>query len=203
MLGSARLITFALRAVVLILLISIVWIGLAHRYNEALVPLANAFLPNGISAKAAGTRLIFEGPNLVPAVSIDGLTLHFGLILTVVLVLAAVGLRIGPRLAWLLGLGVVAYLTNVLGVVLLARRLVWAAGSSSPAESGKIVFSLFAVFWGLIPAIIGGLWCFLYWIPSVSAMPKSAVGSPTFVAGEPSGRLTENEACSESRAHPR
>lgn len=190
MLRSARLLTFALRAAVLILLISIVWIGLAHRYNEALLLLANAFLPDRILAKVAGTRLIFEVPNLAPAVLMDGLTLHFGLILIVVLVLAAVGLRVGPRMAWLLGLGVVAYLTNVLGVVLLARGLVWASGSASPVESRKIIFSLFAVFWGLTPVIIRGLWCFLCWTSGVSGMPASVVGSPTFVAGEPSGVLT-------------
>ena len=196
MLGSARLLTFALRVVVLILLISILWIGLAHRYNEALVPLANVFLPDGTSTVVVGTHLIFEGPGLVPAVSIDGLTLHFGLILMAVLVLAAVGLGIGPRLAWLLGLGGVAYLVNVLGVVLLARGLVWAAGTTSPGESGRFVFSLFAVFWGLIPVIVGGLWCFLYWIPKVSSVPGQD-GTPTLVVGGPSSRLTEDDASSE------
>ena len=197
MLGSARLLTFALRAVVLILSLSILWIGLAHRYNEALVSPANTLLPDGVSVQVAGTHLIFKGPGLVPAVSIDGLTLHFGLILTAVLVLAAVGLGIGPRLAWLLGLGAAAYLINVLGVVLLARGLVWAAGTASPGESGKIVFSLFAVFWGLIPAVIGGLSCFLYWIPRVSAVSERE-DSSTFAAGKPSSRLTETEVCSES-----
>ena len=197
MLGSARLLTFALRAVVLILLISILWIGLAHRYNEALVSPANTLLPEGVSVQVAGTHLIFEGPGLVPAVSIDGLTLHFGLILTAVLVLAAVGLGIGPRLAWLLGLGAVAYLINVLGVVLLARGLVWAAGTESPGESGKIVFSLFAVFWGLIPAVIGGLWCFLYWIPKVSEI-SGQDDSSTIATGKPTSRLSENGVCSES-----
>ena len=197
MLGPTRLLTFALRAAVLILAISILWIGLAHRYNEALVSPANALLPGDISAKVAGTHLIFEGPGLVPAVSIDGLTLHFGLILTVVLVLAAVGLSIGPRLASLVGLGAVAYLINVLGVVLLARGLVWAAGTASPGESGRVVFSLFAVFWGLIPAVIGGLWCFTYWKPRVTAgthrEDSSAVGT-----GEPSTGLAETELCSKS-----
>ena len=61
-----------------------------------------------------------------------------------------------------------AFLVHVPGVILLARGLAWAVGGASPESSERLVFSLFAVFWGLLPAIVGGAWCFIYWVPRVS-----------------------------------
>ena len=57
---------------------------------------------------------------------------------------------------------------HVIGVALIARGLTWASVADSPDDSRRLVLSAFAVFWGLIPALIGGLWCFIYWMPRVS-----------------------------------
>ena len=84
-------------------------------------------------AKVAGTRLIFEVPNLAPAVLMDGLTLHFGLILTVVLVLAAVGISARARVGWLLAMGAGAFALHIVEVALPARGVAWA--SAEPTAS--------------------------------------------------------------------
>lgn len=163
--GTARLLTFAFRALVLLLIVSILWVGVAGRYNEVLVKAVGPFLPADVSVRALGTHLRIEEPGLAASVSLDGFTLHYGLILMVVLVLAAVGISVVSRMGWLLAMVAGAFALHILGVALLARGVVWAAGSASPEESGRLVFSLFAVSWGLLPAAIGGLWCLFQWKP--------------------------------------
>jgi hypothetical protein len=172
--GTARLLTFAFRALILLLIVSILWVGVAGRYNEALVYLARPLLPAEVSIDALGTHLRIEEPGLAAPVSLDGFTLHYGLILMVVLVLAAVGISIASRVGWLLAMVAGAFALHILGVALMARGVVWAAGSASPEASGRLVFSLFAVAWGLLPAIAGGLWCYLYWMPRVSCTLENA-----------------------------
>ena len=197
MLGPARLLTFAFRALVLLVGLSILWVSLAEPYNQALAWLAGGLLPADISARALGTHLLFEGPRFTNAVSVDGFTLHYGLILMAVLVLASVGVGFIPRIVWLLGLVAGTFAMHVVGVGLLGRGILWASGGASPDDSGQLVFSLFAVSWGLIPAVVGGLWCLMYWVPRVSsrtatqdreshdrdAAPVARQGGPT--VGEP------------------
>ena len=173
MLGTSRLLTFAFRALILLLIIAILWVGVAERYNQALVALAGPLLSAETSVHELGVYLIFEHPKFDVAVSIDGLTLHFGLILVSVLVLAAVGISVIPRIAWLAAFVTGAFFVHVMGVALLGRGLVWAAGADSPAEPTRLVLSLYAVFWGLIPPAAGGIWCFTYWLPRLRNSAKT------------------------------
>ena len=168
MLGTARLLTFAFRALVLLFPVSVLWIGVAEQYNRAMVSLADPLLPAGVSATTVGAHVIFADSALAVPVSVDGFTMHYGLILMVVLVLASVGIGVASRMSWLLALVAGAFVMHVVGLALLGQGLAWAAGADSPEGSGRLVFSLFAVFWGLLPAVIGGLWCFLYWSPRAS-----------------------------------
>ena len=54
MLGTASLLTFCFRALVLLLLIPMLWLGVAERYNEALVALAGTLLPSDLSLRHWG-----------------------------------------------------------------------------------------------------------------------------------------------------
>jgi hypothetical protein len=166
-LGTSRLLTFAFRALIILLIIAILWVSVAESYNQALVALAGPLLPGDTTVHELGVYLVFEHSSFNTGVSIDGLTLHFGLVLVSVLVLAAVGISIGPRIGWLAAFVIGAFFVHVAGVAMLGRGLVWAAGADSPAESTRFVLSLFAVFWGLIPPAAGGVWCFAYWLPKL------------------------------------
>ena len=168
MLGTARLLTFSFRALVLLLLVPIVWLTVAERYNDMLVALSRGLLPGNLSLDSAGGHILIQYSSAAPPISIDGFTLHYGLVLLTVLVLAAVGLGVIERLGWLLAMGVGVFVLHVVGVGLLARGVAWAAGSNSPESSSTVVFSIFAVLWGLLPAIIGGAWAFAYWLPRAS-----------------------------------
>ena len=168
MLGTGRLLSFSFRALVLLILLPLLWLTVADRYNDALVVSAQILLPSDISLDTLGSKIIVDQSGINSSVSIEGYTLHYGLILLAVLVLAAVGIGIVPRIGWLLGLGIVTYLLHVVGVALLARGIAWASGSGSGEGAGTLVFSLFAIFWGLLPPIIGGAWAFLYRLPRTS-----------------------------------
>ena len=109
-----------------------------------------------ISVKVLGKHIVIAGSESSSPVSIDGYTLHFGLILMVVLVLAAVGIGAVPRISWLLALAMGVFLLHVVGVALLARGVAWISDASSSENSGRLVFSMFAVFWGVLPVAIGG-----------------------------------------------
>ena len=92
--------------------------------------------------------------------------------------LSAVGIGVMPRLGWLLAMGAGAFLIHVVGVALLARGVLWAAEPNSSQDAGQLVFSSFAVFWGLIPALIGGMWCIIYWRPHVAGRSSRFAGAP-------------------------
>jgi hypothetical protein len=174
MLGTARLLTFAFRALVLLLLLSLLWVGVASGYNDTLVFLAGPLASGEITLDAVGSHILIDAPDRGSPVSIDGLTLHYGLVLVLVVVLAAVDLKLGKRLAWLVALVALSFVLHIIGVALLARGVGWSVGSESPEDSGRLVFSLFAVFWGLLPALIGGVWCFAYWLPGVTSTSSVA-----------------------------
>ncbi len=162
MLGTSRLLTFSFRVLVLVLLLPLLWLGVAERYNEALTAAAETLLPAEFSLRVVGSHIIFSHPTHA-LISIEGFTLHYGLILLSALILGAVGIGMAQRIGWLLGLGVGTYLLHVVGVAMLARGVVWAS-TDSAERSGDRVFSAFAVFWGLIPPIIGGAWAVWYWL---------------------------------------
>jgi hypothetical protein len=167
---------------VLLLLISALWIRLAERYNEALVSLAEYLLPGEFSLTVIGSHIVIEHSGMASQVSIEGLALHYGLILLAVLVLAAVGIGTAARLGWLLGMVAGVVVLHFAGVALLARGVVWASGAAAPESSGTMVFSLFAVFWGLLPAVIGVAWCLLYWLPH-APLQKKAYPPPAVTSG--------------------
>ena len=178
MLDTGRLLTFSFRALVLVLLLPVLWLTVAERYNEALVALAQALLPDGLSLRALGNHIMIEHQQLASPVFIDGFTLHYGLVLLAVLVLAAVGIGVVPRLGWLVGMGLGAFVLHVIGVALLARGVAWAVGDPSVQDPESVVLTTFAVLWGLLPAIAGGAWCFAYWLPRASRRRADATPRP-------------------------
>ncbi len=160
MLGTSRLLTFTFRVLVLVLLLPLLWLAVAE-----------SILPAEFSLRVIGSHIIFSHLSHA-SISIEGFALHYGLILLSALILGAVGIGVLPRIGWLVGLGAGTYLLHVVGVTMLARGVVWAS-TNTAESSGDLVFSAFAVFWGLIPPIIGGAWVLWYWLPRVADVPPS------------------------------
>ena len=63
------------------------------------------------------------------------------------------------------GLNLLASATTVSGTLLVS--------DSSAGDSVSFVLRLFAIFWGWGPALAGGAWAFLYWLPRMSVQPSA------------------------------
>ena len=170
MLGTHSLLTFAFRAAVLLLLAPLAWLALAARYNELLVVLTGPLAPAG-SLDSAGRYILVTAGGLPAPLAVDGFTLHSGMMLLAVLVLAAVRIGVAARTTWLAGLAAGCVTLHVLGLAALALAL---ARSTTGGVSEATVLRLFAALWGLLPAAAGAAWYLLYWLPRASP-PATAV----------------------------
>jgi hypothetical protein len=96
----------------------------------------------------------------------------------VVLVLAALGIGIRSRLKWLALLIAAALLAHGLGLVLLSYGVAFAASKGNDGDEAlRLVFSAFAVAWGLLPTIVGGVWCFASCRPQQNTMTRLVAAS--------------------------
>ena len=182
MLGTSRLLTFLFRALVLLLVISVLWVNVSQQYSEALVTVARPLLPADLTVRVLGAHLIYDHPSLGEPVSIRAYALQYGIVLMAVLVLAAVGIGFLSRAGWLLATALVFFVLHVTGAAVLARGILWAAGHPESETPARLVLALFAVFWGLVPAVFGGAWCLKYWLPRLTktapSLSDSAVPLP-------------------------
>ena len=180
MLRGTSLLIFSIRALVLVILVPLLWLTVAGRYNEALVAAAGGLIPDGVSLAVLRTHILIGYGSAGRLFSVDGLTLHSELVLMTVLVLAAVGIGPLSRVGWLAGLALAGFLLHVAGVALLAWGVLWAASGGSPEGAGELVLRLFAIFWGLLPALAGGAWAYFYWLPRAAAgRPQGRSASST------------------------
>ena len=163
--SGASLLAFSFRAVLLLLLVPLLWLPLAERYNDILAAAAMGLLPDWLSLNTVGSHILISYSPQAGPVSVEGLALHYGLVLMTVLVLAAVGVGVRARIGWLVGLWSGLFVLHIVALVLLARGVAWAHGDHTAVWADSLVFGLYAIFWGLAPALIAGAWAFGYWLP--------------------------------------
>ena len=114
--GHANLVAFAVRALLALLLLSILSVSVAGSYADA-VAAASGWLTFGeVSVRTLGSHLLFGRPDVSVGLTVNGLTLQFGLVLLGALVLATVGMGAAPRAGWLLALGASMFVLHTLGV---------------------------------------------------------------------------------------
>ena len=101
MLLGGKLLSFAFRALILVMLIPLVLLTVAERYNTALVAVAKNLVGDTPSLSVLGTRIMIEYSPATLPFSLGSLTLHSGLVLLSVFALASVGVDILPRIGWL------------------------------------------------------------------------------------------------------
>ena len=172
MLSTSRLLTFAIRGLVLLLILSGLWLLVMPVYNRFLASVASAFVPSGHSVKAIGPHILLQWPGGTSPITVDALTLEWGLILLSVLVLSAVGIGLTQRLRWLAIFLALSLVTQISGLVFLSYAMGWSSGTDSAEFLGRTTFGAFAVLTGLLPAIVGGVWCFAVWLSKASNSPS-------------------------------
>ena len=171
--GSRNLAVFAVRALAVLIAVSLVWVALADPYNEFLVTVASPISPGQTETRVFDSDIVYLGTGLSTPVTVRGLTLHWGLVLIVTLVASVTGISLRERAASLLGLGALVIVTHVLVVGLLPHGYVWAANPGSPGWEMTLAEGLYSVYWGLAPAMIAGVWALRFWLRRVREAEKS------------------------------
>lgn len=157
----------------MLIALSLVWVALAEPYNELLAKTASPINPDGTTIRVFGADLSFSVPGLGQPITVRGLTLHWGLVLLTALTVAATGITLKARVASLGGLWVAVFVTHWLAVGLLPHGYAWAAGAGAPTWAGRLIDSLYSIYWGLVPALIAGVWMLRYWLPQARAAQEA------------------------------
>ena len=170
--GQARLAVFAVRALVALLLLSVLSVSVAGTYTGAVAAVSDRLTFGAASVGTLESHLLVETPDAPVGLTVNGLTLQFGLVLLGALVLAAVGMGAASRAGWLIALGAAMFVLHTLGVA--AVGAVLAAGDEDPASGAatRVGLSLYAAVWALTPAVLGGVWCL-----AVASRTRDATGS--------------------------
>lgn len=155
--------------------LAVLWPLAAEGYDGLVVRLA--LVPRGIVLRATEdqVRVEFLGQAPVAWLNIHGFIMHFGLILVLALVAATPGLAL-PRLA--LGVAATAVLAPVahaLGLTAWLWALSAALGAGASLATFERLMTGFAVFWGVVPIVVGGVWCYRFWLPALRREPVRAL----------------------------
>ena len=136
-------------------------------YNGLVASAADAFSPSGIGVSATNEwfHLNFLDGVTGTGLNLHGFMLHFGLILVLALMVATPGMSLIKLAAWLMATSGLFLVIHIAGLSLLVWALRWAFQDNAPIMDTGQVFASFAIFWALVPAIIGGAWCYRYWLP--------------------------------------
>ena len=90
--GHANLAAFAVRALLALLLLSILSLSVAGAYADAVAAASDWLTSGEVSVRTLGSHLLFGRPDVSVGLTVNGLTLQFGLVLLGALVLATVGM---------------------------------------------------------------------------------------------------------------
>ncbi|MDO8749875.1 MAG: hypothetical protein Q7K03_01850 [Dehalococcoidia bacterium] len=158
----------AARTLAVVVIAASVWPFAADAYDGMVVRLAGGFLPSDIVVRAGEGRIYldFLGGEKGAGLGIQGYVLHFGLILVAALVVTTPGLGVVRAVAWTAGVLGMFLAVHVAGVAL----FVWGIHAATQEDGGVTigqVMAAFAVFWALLPAVIGGAWCYWRWLPAL------------------------------------
>ncbi len=173
MLGQASLALFAVRALLALLLLSLLSLSVAGTYSGAVAAVSDRLTFGEVSVSALGPHLLFEGLDTSVGLTVNGLTLQFGLVLLGALALATVGLGAAPRAGWLIALGASMFVLHTLGVAAVGAILAVSDGGSASGATTRIGLGLYAAVWALAPAVLGGVWCLAVISGRVGDRPKA------------------------------
>ena len=158
----------AVRTLAVVVIAASLWPFAADRYDALVVRLAGGFLPADIVARAGEGRIYldFMSGEKGAGLGIQGYVLHFGLILVAALVVTTPRLSLVRAVGWMAGVLGMFVAIHVAGLALFVWGLHAATQEASGITIGQVM-TAFAVFWTLLPAVVGGAWCYWRWLPAL------------------------------------
>lgn len=171
---NTKLIHFFLRSICILILISILWLTVAEQYNKALSFISGPFVPDGKSIRVTDTHIFFEDSTDSETepkrlFSLDAFTLHHGLLLMWSVILAAHRVGFFVKAKSIILLSLLSFCVHVTLLPLLGNSLSSNADAYYVDRYNANVLKLFAVSWGLFPAVLCVGWSFFYWLPRISS----------------------------------
>ncbi|MEW5767803.1 MAG: hypothetical protein AB1797_09280 [bacterium] len=147
---------FALKATILLIIISLLWPLAAPSYDRFLV---------GISNKLSSSEITLVGENRIRLCKngdkkwgIDSLGLHVGLILVTALSMATPRLKLWQRLKFIGIVWILVWVTHVATLLILA-------GKKLPEKEDFLLIFLLSIGRELFPMVIWGVLSFRCWFP--------------------------------------
>ena len=169
--GNGRIAIAFGKAAMLLILLSLAWRFVAPGYDQLMAATATQVSPKGISISSSdkSIRVQYQLPQMAVPAAVEGhgFTLHWGLILVATVVLMTPGMSARRRLTMLvLAIGLF-FAMHILTLVSMAWVIKWALeGTPLPFEVSYML-PAFSISWTLFPALLAGVWCFLYWRPAL------------------------------------
>ena len=157
----------AVRALAVVVIAASVWPFLDNPYNGFVARMIGGLAPEEIGVRAAYGRfyLDFLSEASGTGLNIHGFVLHFGPILVLALIAATPSLGLIRLAVSLAGAAALFVVLHVVGLLLFVWGLWWALQDDGAGVTTGGVMAAFAIFWALLPAVIGGAWCYRYWLP--------------------------------------
>ncbi len=154
MFRSHSLTGFAIKAVVAVIGLALVWSFIAPYYNRLLVAASNGLSLAPFHLTSEGGDIYFLSAGGQPVTGIHGAALNFGLILLLALLIATPGLKIIRRLRYT-GIGLLVIFAVQLATLAALGGLVAAgAGASGDSLLSVPVVLLCTIGFNLFPALI-------------------------------------------------
>ena len=169
----------AVRTLAVVVIAASAWPLVADLYDGLLVRVASTFSPAEIDLRAANGRIYVDFLSSEPGtgLSIHGFVSHFGLILVMALVATTPRLAFVKAMAWLVAVAALFSVMHIVGLSL------FVLGLRSPLQGEEQVVTVggtmaaFAIFWALLPAAVGGAWCYRYWLPALQTPTRKSPDS--------------------------
>ncbi len=183
--SGRRLIIFAVKVVVLIIIMSSFWHLLAPGYNHALAVTADTIAPSSMSFSTEDSSMLINSQHdaITVTLKVHGLSLHYGLVVLIALILATPGLKLGTRLKFVIAALIIMFLIHILAMLAMGQ-VAKSVGPQDPSVTGNPLEILFvSIGFDLFPILVWLALSFKYWFP------KTQIGNRK-------GSVTANRAVS-------
>jgi len=167
-LDKLSIIIFVFRFCVSISLLGLLLVFYLPNFNDLLINLMDMYKKSEIDVSANGSDFIFiyvAGQSDQIPVYFNSMRIHFGPVLMLSLFLGSPYLTFASRLRYLILVVCFGFITQILGLFFIQTLMFQAWEGDWSENSSNSFMALFTIVWLLIPGLLGGIWCYLCWLP--------------------------------------
>lgn len=178
-----KLLSFVVKVVIVIVIMAPIWVMVVPGYNHALAVSADKVTPSSIGFRTEDNSILIDSQQGETGVTltVHGLSLQYGLVVLLALIIATPGLKIRKRLKFIIIALVAMFIIHVIGMVvigILARSI----SPEHPSVAGNPLYILIAsIGFDLFPILVWLGLSFKYWLPlsngSTRTIPQNRIST--------------------------